>query len=111
MEEMVLFGEGTGYDIILEGILHKDKYGDMLTRLTTHFKGRAHAYYFDISFEETLRRHVTKSNSHEFGETEMRDWWQEKDYLGIPNEKIISEDTSQDEILAMILKDLESPSL
>lgn len=106
MEEMVLFGEEAGYDVILEGILHKDKYGDMLTRLATHFKGRVQAYYFDISFEETLRRHVTKSNSHEFGETEMKEWWQEKDFLGIPNEKIISENMSQDEILAMILEHL-----
>lgn len=106
IEEMVLFGEEAGYDVILEGILNKDKYGDMLTRLATHFKGRVQTYYFDISFEETLRRHVTKPNSHEYGETEMKDWWREKDFLETLNERIISEDVSRDEILAMILKRL-----
>lgn len=108
IEEMVLFGEKAGYDIILEGILNKDKYGDMLIQLATHFKGRVQAYYLDISFEETLRRHITKPNSHEYGEAEMKEWWQEKDYLNISNEKIISEDMPLEEILALVLKDFRS---
>jgi len=77
----------------------------MLTRLATHFKGRVQTYYFDISFEETLRRHATKPNSQDFGETEMNEWWQEKDFLGLADERIITNETAQDEILAMILKD------
>jgi hypothetical protein len=46
------------------------------------------AYYYDIPFEETLRRHETKDKRFEFGEAEMRRWWNEKDYIGIIPEKV-----------------------
>lgn len=53
---------------------------------------RVYAYYFDLPFEETLKRHQTKPNCHEFGEEAMRDWWREKDFSDVLNEvSIISE--------------------
>lgn len=107
IEEMVLFGKEAGYDVILEGILNKDIYGDMLTRLASHFKGHVKLYYFDISFEETLRRHVTKSNSHEFGEEQMREWYKEKDTLGLLDEKLFIDNQSEDEVYQNIFKDLQ----
>lgn len=45
-----------------------------------------YAYYFDLPFEETLKRHQTKSNCHEFGEEEMRRWWKEKDFSDVLTE-------------------------
>lgn len=44
------------------------------------------AYYFDLPFEETLRRHQTKPNCKEFGEVEMRRWWREKDFSDVLSE-------------------------
>ena len=37
-----------------------------------------YAYYFDIPFEETVRRHNTRDKKQEFGEEDMRRWWREK---------------------------------
>jgi len=36
----------------------------------------------------------------------MRSWWNEKDYLGVPNEKIITKDTLQEEVVRNILNDI-----
>jgi hypothetical protein len=37
----------------------------------------------------------------------MREWWQEKDYLNIQQEKIISKNMNIDDIIAMILSDAD----
>lgn len=104
--DLCMYGQKIGCTVILEGILSNKRYGDMLRRLLTDFYGDRFVYYFDVSFEETLRRHRTKSNCHEFGESEMREWWKEKDYLGTPSEVLINETMSQDEIVQMIISDV-----
>ncbi len=53
---------------------------------------KRYAYYFDISFEETLKRHKTKPNCQEFGEEAMKRWWREKDYSEVLSESTITED-------------------
>lgn len=105
IKEMVLFGKNNNLNVIIEGILANQKYGNMLHSLINKFENYF-VYYFDISFEETLRRHGTKSNSHEFGEKEMKEWWIEKDYLGIKHENLISENMSEHQVLNKILKDI-----
>ncbi len=104
--DMALYGNDIGYTVILEGIFSKKKYGSMLDDLISKFKGEVHVFYFDVTFEETLRRHLGKPNAHEFGEEEMRDWWKEKDYLIVENEKFITDDMKQSEIVKFILKDV-----
>lgn len=64
-----------GYSVIVEGILHPDRYGAMLKNLAKDHRGTNVAYFWDLPFDETLRRHATKAKAVEFGETEMRDWW------------------------------------
>jgi len=66
-----------------------------------------HVYYFDISFEETLCRHKSKSNAHEFGEKEMRAWYMSRDLLGYRNEKVIPEKSSLEDTVRMIIEDAE----
>ncbi len=95
-----------GFDVIIEGILSKHRHADPRQKLIEEFDGNAFIYYFDISFEETLRRHSTKPNKNEFGEAEMRKWWNENDYLGLPNEKTISERMSENDIVETIFKDI-----
>ena len=58
-----------------------------------------YAYYFDITFEDTLKRHMTKPNYNEFGEEEMRRWWKEKDYVPILHEVRITADKDQESII------------
>ena len=36
----------------------------------------------------------------------MREWWGEKDYLGMPNEKTLHKDMSIEEIVSQIIIDI-----
>jgi len=78
----------------------------MLTRLRAQCPS-SYFYYFDISFEETLRRHATKPHAHEFGETEMRAWYQPNDRTDFPGERIIPESLLLPETVASILAETE----
>lgn len=59
IEQTVRFALGRGYDVVLEGILARSRYGPMLGRLTNSHPF-TYAYYVDVSFEETLYRHASK---------------------------------------------------
>ena len=106
IKDTATYGLSIGFDVIIEGILVRGVYGAMLRELSALFD-ETHVYYFDISFKETLRRHQTKPNSHEFGETQMREWYVANDVLNLPSEKLFTDDQSQDEILRAILNDLQ----
>ena len=62
-----------------------------------------YAYYFDIPFEETVRRHNTRDKKQEFGEEDMRRWWREKDFSSVFNEKIIQALRGSQQLLHLIL--------
>lgn len=106
IRRMALYGWECGNDVIIEGILLSEKGGDMLRGLIGECPGESFVYYFDIPFEETLRRHATKPNSHEFGEEEMRRWWRDKDFLGVPNEQVLDHSQFADEIVERIMTDI-----
>ena len=72
---MARFALDRGFSVVVEGIMHPDRYGAMLTRLVRDHTGPTHAYLWDLTFEETLRRHGTRDLASEFGEPEMREWW------------------------------------
>ena len=101
--DMAMYGYRKGYDVIVEGILSKDKYGDMLAKMMNNFEGRVSVYYLDIPFEETVRRHVMKDSANEFGEKEMKEWWKDNDHLGVNNEVILSSDLSEDALVKTLM--------
>lgn len=100
--ELALYGKNHCNIVILEGILNSKWYKNLFENLLIEFKDKIFAYYFDIPFEETLNRHQQKSNSHEFGEKEMRDWWNEKDLLDIIPEVCLHKELSLNEIVDII---------
>ena len=63
-----------GLDVVVEGILYAENYGPMLRNLARDHRGVTSCYLYDLTFEETLRRHATKTDA-TFGEPEMRTWW------------------------------------
>lgn len=105
-EIIVEFGRKQGRVIILEGIFSSKKYRTMLLGLMKKFD-KAYVYYFDLPFEETLRRHATKLNAHEFGEELMREWWNKEDYLGVSSEKALNQELSVESIVNQILADID----
>ena len=60
----------------------------------------------NIPFEETVRRHQTRSKSQEFGEEHMRQWWREKDFSSVLEEEIISCEMDAECIIEKIYTDL-----
>jgi len=106
VKHLLTYGQQQGFTVILEGILSNLKYGEMLREFIATFD-KSYVYYFDIPFEETLRRHTLRHKVNDFGEDEMRDWWKEKDYLNVPGERILGQELSEDEVVELILKDVE----
>jgi predicted kinase len=105
IEQVTEFALARDYHVILEGILHFARYGRMLTRLRARCPS-TYFYYFAVSLEETLRRHTTKPNAHEFGETELRAWYQPNDRTGFPGEHVIAEASSLTETVSRILAEV-----
>jgi len=105
IKSTALYGKTIGYHVIIEGILAKKHYGAMLETLIKSFD-QSLVYYFDIDFDETLRRHATKATAAEYGETEMRAWWNDHDYLHTQNECLLPADASADAIVGRICADV-----
>ncbi len=93
-----------GYSVILEGIFDRDRYGKMFQDIIVSHPSKNFFFYFDISLGETIKRHDTKPNKHEFGEPEMRAWYKEKNFLDCVREEIISERSELKEAVEYIRK-------
>lgn len=104
IQQTVSYCLGQGYHVVLEGILYSKRYRDMIRTLVDE-ADQHWIYYFDVAFEETLRRHATKPNAADFGEVEMREWYNADDRLGLAREWSIPEEHSSDASVARILSD------
>lgn len=103
---LVKYGKENCDFIILEGILNAVWYKELFEIIKLEFNSSTYAYYYDLSFEETLQRHQTKPNCNEFGENDMKRWWNEKDFIEIIEEKILSKELSIDETVDVIIRDI-----
>jgi len=103
IRQIAKYGKNKCEFVIVEGILDKSRYGEMLEDLIQCFNLKTYTYYFDLSFEETVMRHNSSSKRMEFGEDSLRDWWNPNDYLGVAKETILTYDMSKNDILKLIL--------
>ena len=92
--------------VILEGILNADWYISLFKSALKLFEDRIFAYYYDIPFEETVKRHQTKEKRFEFGEAEMRHWWNEKDFIRIIPEHVFTQEISLEDAVNTIINDI-----
>lgn len=106
METIARWGAQNCAVTIIEGILYSERYDSLFRALPALFDP-IHAYYFDVSFEETLRRHETRPQRTLFGPEHMRDWWLDHDLLTVIPEAIIPESSTLDETVARIIRDIE----
>lgn len=93
---------------IVEGILYTSIYGEMLNNLIRYFDRNAFAYYFDLSFEETVTRHNASAKKGEFGIESMRAWWNPDDCLKVEGETLLTSNMSQDDVLKMIAMQVQA---
>lgn len=105
---LLQYGRNHSEIVILEGILYSDYYEELFQTAVREFSHEIYAYYYDLPFEETLLRHQTKPNCHEFGEEAMRGWWNEKDYIGFIPEKTLTAEISLEDALEMIYQEANS---
>lgn len=100
IETNVRYCLSAGSVTVLEGILFSRHYGPMLERLHADFGG--HWFYFDLPFEETVRRHATRPQAADFGVEDMQAWFQERDALPFVHEQLIGPASSLAETTAQI---------
>ncbi|WLR42097.1 kinase [Bacillus carboniphilus] len=107
IEQIAKYGIGRCEYVIVEGILYKNRYGEMLNNLINLFNQKAYIYYFDLPFEETVLRHNGSSKKMEFGEESLHAWWTPNDHLGVEGEVMLTNDMSQEEVLKLILHQIK----
>ncbi|WP_409276179.1 kinase [Neobacillus sp. SCS-31] len=111
IRQIAEYGKDKCEFVIVEGILYKNRYGKMLNNLIQFYNQRAYAYYFELSFEETVIRHNKSLKKEEFGEDSLQAWWNPNDYLGVKGETILTNDMSQNIVLKLILNQLQQELL
>lgn len=103
MSKLIILRGNSGSGKTTVSKILQEKFGRN-TMLISHDMVRMQifAFYYDLPFEETLRRHATKPNRGDFGEQDMRRWWKEKDFIDIIPEKIITKDLGISDTVDMI---------
>lgn len=107
IRQIAEFGKDKCDCVIVEGILDKGRYGDMLRGLIRFFDQNADIYYFDLPFEETVKRHNNRPKKLEFGEDSLREWWMPQDFLEEDNEIILTSEMRQEDVLEIILSQIQ----
>lgn len=87
---------GAGYHVVLEGILHAERYAVPLRRLIDEHHGPSHAYYLEVPFAEAVRRNAARG----FTAEQMLGWYAPDDLLGVPGERVL---TGSDDPVSVIL--------
>lgn len=98
----VRFALDHGLNVILEGILHSAKYGDMVRTLIRAHRGRTSVFYLDVSLAETLHRHEGRPQVADFSGDDMRGWYNDRDVLGVDGEHVLPEATTMEAATSLI---------
>lgn len=95
-----------GYDVILEGILSVKSYDAILSEIFEEHPKNNFMYYFDVSFDETIKRHATRPDkAAQFGAEDMREWYPASHKSNHPLERIIPESNSLKQTVTQILSE------
>jgi thymidylate kinase len=103
IEQLAELAMERGFHTVVEGIMPTVRYGEMLGSLLDRHRGSAYAYFLDVPFDETVRRHATRSKASAFDAAAMREWYRGYDALERPDEVIIPASSSLDETVRRIL--------
>ena len=90
---------------ILEGILDSEACRPLFEKAVEWYGlDNIYAYYYDIPFEETLRRHATKTvfRYGEFGPEDLKRWWRKKDLLDLIPETMLGPELSLEDAVDLI---------
>ena len=108
IEQLVKFGSQHYQIIILEGILKKDVYGNMLDKLIRNFDKSAFAYYLDVPFSVTVRHNNLKATP--FTVNTLKKWWLTDDSLISTREYKLNNGNTSD-FFKQIITDITNSSI
>ena len=106
-ETLARFGYDHDLLVLVEGFYETDIYGQMLEQLRNLFGSQTLAYYYDLTFEETVRRHQTRAKQEEFTPADMKRWWKDRNFLGWQEESFFRDEDSLEAAFRQIVQDLE----
>lgn len=86
-----------GHDVVLDGIFNIKHHDVLFQDIMAAHPDNNHFFYFDVPFDETVRRHQTRDKINEFGHEEMADWYAAASPTGYRGEVIIPTDSTEDE--------------
>ncbi len=105
LQNLLSYGYHNCETVIMEGILRASWYKPLFESALEKFGKNIFAYYYDLPFVETLKRHQSKPNKNEFGEELMRTWWREKDTIGFIKETMLSAEITLQQATDIIYAD------
>ena|SRR3990167_1155909 len=91
-----------GYDVIMDGIYRPERYDNPLEKLFSGHDGENYIFYFDISLDETIKRHAGREKSKLFGEKELTEWYSKPTAMGYDFEYAIPEHSTIEKTLELI---------
>jgi predicted kinase len=106
IDTVARYALGHGFHVIIDGILRATTYGAMLDALHHDHLGISRFYYFDVPFDETIRRHAARPQATEFGRDEMSGWYRELDLLPSGIEQVIPAASSLDSTVLQIIREV-----
>jgi predicted kinase len=102
IRDNILTALGNGYDVVAEGIFSTRGYREVFATLFGAHPRNNYLFYFDVSFEETVRRHRGRAKAGLFTEADMRTWYKPHDQLGYDFERVIGESSTLDDTVETI---------
>ena len=111
LSHTVRYALDAGYHVILEGILKSSRYATMLTELTADHRGTTSHFYFDVPFEETVRRHSFRAQRNAFTADDMREWFEPLDLLPSLDQRIVPATSAAVETVEIIFEQMRFEGL
>ncbi|MGM0122830.1 hypothetical protein IGI37_000196 [Enterococcus sp. AZ194] len=103
---LLLYGKKNYPFVIIEGILHSEWYAPLFEAIKRELPTTTFAYYYDLPFAETTQRHATKQ-APSFTEEDMKRWWNEKDFVSILQETLLTKELSLEATVEKIIQDVK----
>ncbi|UAJ80112.1 kinase [Leifsonia sp. ZF2019] len=103
------WGLARGLLVVVEGILDVRRYQHTLERLRER-SWASHFFAWDLSLEETIRRHGQRPKAAEFGEHKLRDWYHGWQPLAFAQEVRIDKSVSAEAAAALVLNRVNDSS-
>lgn len=101
LEVVILFCLDRGFDVVFEGNFKASTHSGLLGRLFEAHPEENYVFYLDVSLEETLRRHETRTQV--ISSAKMAELHPAAMPLGRVGETLVPESLSEEEVVRLII--------